>query len=824
MKKLTLIPLITTGLILSSCAIVPARKNSSSSSQSSETSTNSTSEPSSSQPSSNVTSVDSSISTSQTYALTSSENPGSSPTITSIPTSQNPGSSSENPGGSSISWSTIPSSEMPSSSSSVSSQTTSEIIHVDAVSLNFDEYELEVGKSFKLIPTIYPDDATNKSVIWGVSDSSVASVSDGFVTALKEGNTTVGVRTIDGDKTAYCSIKTFVDGGGDPFVPPTGDDILSISEAGTYSLEKDYKQIYVNAPDDAKVEIKLNGHTIENSENSPIYVNSCKSIEISANGSSTSYIKDKRPLFESEDSTQGQGAIYVNDGDLTLKGSGTLELSTTYYNGVHAKKDVEIKNLTLNVTAPNHAIKGKDSISVISGTLNLVCGGDGLHSDDSDISSKGNQRGNINISGGTISIDSFSDGISAAYNAVIEQSYDITPTNITIKTNKYSSYKGETIDPSKTTLYLKMNSTVYSSGNYTYAAYINDTWYKASYKGSKASSSSQGGWGGPGGGGGGSTTYYYYELNKPADATSFTLYRFSGKDVTEFSTTSYSAKSDATSFNTNYDTVTVTVSSNRITLGSWSTYTTGNSRTANISAKGIKAENEVYIKGGTISIQAYDDGVHANSDGVIENGSSPLGNVHISGGSTTVYSTDDGIHADYILDVSDGDINVTNAYEGIEGNVINISGGNSLVRASDDGANASSGKSSPSINISGGYLDVQVPASGDTDGLDSNGTITMTGGVVIAAGPGSASGSGGGGSFAVDSESSATLSGGTIIVFGGFERTPSTSGMTRTLVSSSMVSSGDHTITIGSKSYTTNLISSTKGCIVYSDAGSSSLK
>ena len=152
---------------------------------------------------------------------------------------------------------------------------------------------------------------------------------------------------------------------------------------------------------------------------------------------------------------------------------------------------------------------------------------------------------------------------------------------------------------------------------------------------------------------------------------------------------------------------------------------------------------------------------------MLENGNTPLGNVHISGGTISVDASDDGIHADYILDISGGDITVSNSYEGLEGNVVNISGGTSLVKAKDDGVNASSGPQSiPAINVTGGYLDVEVSPSGDTDGIDSNGTITISGGTVIAKGPGSASGGGGGGSNAVDSDGATKISGGTLIVFG----------------------------------------------------------
>ena len=506
----------------------------------------------------------------------------------------------------------------------------------------------------------------------------------------------------------------------------------------------------------------------------------------------------------------------VYDGDLDLKGKGTLTINANYRNGVHCKDDVEIKNLTLNINAVNHGIKGNDSITVESGKLNIVCGGDGFKTDNSDVSDKGNQRGNVTINGGTHVVNSWGDAIDAAYDAVFEE-LNNESISFTANTNKYSSYDGEAAIPDTTKLYLRMDSNTYANGNYTFAARINESWYKATYVGVQSS-------GGPGG----SKKYIYY-IDRPTDATSFTLYRFSGKNVTTFSTDTYDAKSDAKAFNNYYDMVNVSISGTTLTFGSWSTYTPSghapdvNTEKADISAKGIKAANAVEIKSGTIDLKTYDDGIHANNDGeTLENGSKPLGNVTVSGGNITVNASDDGIHADNKLNISDGIINVTNAYEGLEGNIINISGGKVTVLATDDGVNAC-GNSTPQIIVSGGYLDVTVNSSGDTDGIDSNGTYLQSGGVVIVRGPGSAGGGQGGGAFALDAERTITLSGGTTIVFGGIERTPNTS-LTKTLCSSNTVSIGEHVVSFSDgTSYDCFLKYSTRGCVVYSELGTATL-
>ena len=717
------------------------------------------------------------------------------------------------------------------------SSTNNSYVAVTGVSLNYDTLSLYVSKSVTLQSQIEPADASNPTVKWSSSNTKVATITDkGLLTTLAVGESVITATTVEGGFTASIQLSVIEKEESSTYVPDTNNtniyfitnDTLS---KGTYDSSKDeytftvkgsYEQIYVNAPDKTIV-LELNGVTVQNSLNSPIYVADCDEIEISAKKDTANNIKDNRPLFTEEESDQGKGAIYIDNGDLKLKGTGTLNVTSSYYNGIHCKDDVKIQKLNLNVNAVNHGIRGNDSVTVTSGTINISCGGDGLHTENSDISSKGNQRGDVTINGGTLTINSWSDAIQASYNAVVEELDATVPVMIDAKTNKYSTYSGETVDVSNSTFYLKMNSSTYSNGSYTYAALINGQWYKATYKGEQSSGGGPGGRpGGPGGPGGGST-YYYYELSKPSGATSFTLYRFQGNNVTTFSETEYNAKADAKAFNDAYDTVQISISSGRITFGSWSNYASGNNNGADISAKGIKAENEIYIKSGKINIKAYDDAIHANNDGTLENGSTPLGNVKISGGNLTLNASDDGIHADYTLEISGGKTNIETAYEGLEGNLINISGGEAYVYATDDGVNATKGKASPAITVSGGYLDVAVPANGDTDGIDSNGSYTQSGGVVIVKGPGSASGNAFG-AAALDTDGNVTLSNCTLAVFGGIEKTPSTS-LTKTLCSSNSVSTGDHSISFDDgTSYKTTLKTSTNGCVVYSILGKATLK
>ena len=416
----------------------------------------------------------------------------------------------------------------------------------EGISLNCESLTLYVGKKVTLIATVT---GSEQQVNWSSSDTSVATVNDGVVTTLKVGTTNITAQTSDGKYSATCVLTVVEEEEESPYIPDETDETIyfittstlnkgeysSADDEYTFSITQNYKQIYVNVPDTSIV-IELNGVTIENNQNSPIYVEDCENIEISAKKNTTNNIKDTRAIYTADVDGQGKGAIYVLNGDLKLKGTGTLNITANYLNGIHCKDDVKVQKQTLNITAVNHGIRGNDSVTITSGVVNISCGGDGLHSENSDISSKGNQKGNVTINGGTVSINSWNDAIQAAYNAVIEETDSETPISFTARTNKYSSYSGATVDTSTSVFYLKMNSSTYSNNGYTYAALINGNWYKASYKGTQTSGGQQpGGPGGPGGGGGGSKTYYIYQIEKPNGATSFTLYRFQGNNVTTFS-------------------------------------------------------------------------------------------------------------------------------------------------------------------------------------------------------------------------------------------------------------------------------------------------
>ena len=65
-------------------------------------------------------------------------------------------------------------------------------VQVDSITLDKDSLTLMVGEAgYQLNATILPEDATDKSITWKSSDMEIATVEDGYVTAVAEGNAVI---------------------------------------------------------------------------------------------------------------------------------------------------------------------------------------------------------------------------------------------------------------------------------------------------------------------------------------------------------------------------------------------------------------------------------------------------------------------------------------------------------------------------------------------------------------------------------------------------------------------------------------------------------
>lgn len=177
---------------------------------------------------------------------------------------------------------------------------------------------------------------------------------------------------------------------------------------------------------------------------------------------------------------------------------------------------------------------------------------------------------------------------------------------------------------------------------------------------------------------------------------------------------------------------------------------TGGTYEIDSTADAFEANEAVLIADGAFTITSGKDAIHAEYDE-----DDTTGNVYIAGGSLNITAADDGIQATCVTQVDGGTLQI-NAAEGIEGTYVQINDGNVSIGATDDGINATAKSSalSPVLEIRGGEISVDMGA-GDTDALDSNGDLRISGGTVTI-----------NAQFAFDFDGAGELTGGTVTVNG----------------------------------------------------------
>lgn len=483
------------------------------------------------------------------------------------------------------------------------------------------------------------------------------------------------------------------------------NNTISINSSGVYEIsgKLDDGQIIVNtdSKDKGLVRLILNGVEIHSSTTAPIFVkNAGKTVISLPEGTENTLSDPEKYVYTDSSEDEPNGALYSRD-DLTINGSGKLAIKANYNNGIVGKDNLKITGGDITVEAADDAIVGRDLLAIKDGSFHLKAGGDGMKSTNDEKDTKGT----IVIEDGTFEINTDSDGIQSV------QSLFIAGGDFSIVTGDGSPEKIE------------------------------------SHEG--------------------------MGMNMPGPWQG-------GSDDSTVPNGQAAANTDNPKGNPDTNTSTNTTTD----------------ETDSVSSKGLKAEVKIGIGGGTFEIDSLDDAVHSN-DSVV-----------LTGGKMKIATGDDGIHADSSVQVIDGDFNIIKSYEGVEGTSITIDGGKLHMNTNDDGVNVGGGndgsgmgmgprpqddfdkgagseenatsgtevapekatkttaegdsnngeetETPPMLTINGGYVYV----NSEGDGLDSNGSISMTGGTVIVNGP-TTNGNG-----ALDYDQSFVISGGILIAAG----------------------------------------------------------
>ena len=181
---------------------------------------------------------------------------------------------------------------------------------------------------------------------------------------------------------------------------------IDITEEGVYVISGTAENctININADENAKVQLVLDGVSITNNDFPAIYVVSADKVFVTTTESENTLKVSGEFTADGETNTD---AVIFSKEDLVLNGTGTLNVTSDYGNGITCKDELKITGGTYNVSSALDAFEANDSISISDGTFNISTNKDGFHCENDEL------EGTITITGGTFEINAVSDGIQA---------------------------------------------------------------------------------------------------------------------------------------------------------------------------------------------------------------------------------------------------------------------------------------------------------------------------------------------------------------------------------------------------------------------------
>lgn len=513
------------------------------------------------------------------------------------------------------------------------------------------------------------------------------------------------------------------------------DRTVTIQNGGTYRITGTWKDGQLRVTGSEKVKLYFDGVSITNSNGAALSCENEKRTILSLAANTENSLSDGA---NSNVTTDGETAALFTEDKLTINGSGALTVTGNAANGIVCRDDLKITDGTISVTAANNGIKGKDSIGICGGTITIDAQNDGLKTTKADDP----EQSWIAISGGTLNITAKGDGIQAETDCYIDGgTLNVTTTGeIAVSTSDDQPFGGGGF-----------------GGRFDNG--------QSPFDGQTPPQ-------------GGNRPDGAAPMEKPDDTT--------GSQPTETAPA---------------------VTTTTITTNTETTTDTNTTAAEDASSKGIKAGNTLTITGGTIQANTTDHCMHSDGAFTCSGGTLELSSSMAMGISS---------HGD--LEITDGSITIDQATEGIESKAdMNLAGGTiRILQATDDGLNTGGGTGmgmgfpmgqpdgnqpddpsattttadetittetatttlsstntatdtaakSHELTISGGTIYICA----DGDGIDSNGSITMTGGTVFVSGPVS------GGDGAIDFETDMTMTGGSILALSsrGMMEYPST--------------------------------------------------
>ena len=463
------------------------------------------------------------------------------------------------------------------------------------------------------------------------------------------------------------------------------DGTVTITSEGVYVLSGTLSNgsIIVDAGDEDKVQLVLNGVSVTGSDFAAIYAKNADKVFVTLAENTENTLVNENGFTEIDDNHVD--AVIFSKCDLTLNGAGELTVTSPAGHGIVSKDELTITGGIYTITASGHGLTGKDSVAIAAGSFVIDSGKDGIHAEDEDDS----EAGFIYLSDGDFTITAQGDGISASGMLEIAGgNYNIT----TGGGSAASEMKGgdSQLEP-----------------------------------GAGQNSAAQGGQPGEPPAQSGQTDSKA-PPEKPGEDKNPQIDVDGAEQEKDF-TESSEVSSDSTSQKGLKSSTSVIVQAGNFTLDT--------------ADDGVHSNGTVTITGGEWTIRTGDDGIHADGALTITGGSFSIpycyegiegSTITINGGTFDITANDDGLNAADGTSNAPGMANENCWIEINDGEFTIVSDGDSI-------------DSNGDLTINGGTLDLTCNGNGNT-AIDTDGTYTNNGGDVTT-NDGSENGSGEMGSF-----------------------------------------------------------------------------
>jgi hypothetical protein len=213
---------------------------------------------------------------------------------------------------------------------------------------------------------------------------------------------------------------------------------VMLTEKGVYVLSGEAADVTIIVDaEDAKVQLVLDGARITNADAPVIYAKSADKVFVTTTDSENDLTVTGS--FVADGNTNLDAVIFAKS-DLTLSGTGSLEIVSSKGNGISTKDTLKITGGVYDILAATDALEANDAILISGGDLTIEAGKDALHSEHDEDAS----LGYIYIQGGSLKISAADDAIRGnSFVQIDGGTIDITTCTEGVEANRIQVNGGE---------------------------------------------------------------------------------------------------------------------------------------------------------------------------------------------------------------------------------------------------------------------------------------------------------------------------------------------------------------------------------------------